>query len=160
MASFAKLDINNIVTEVIAVNNNELLDNGVESEEKGIIFLKSLYGQDTIWKQTSYNTQGGKYYTQIDRKFIYDPALQSKAFRKNFAGIGFTYDSSLDGFIPPKEYNSWVLNTQTCEWGPPADKPRPGDNWVWNESTENWVEISIGPADPVPPEQTDSVPPL
>jgi hypothetical protein len=149
MASFAKLDINNIVINVIAVNNNELLDNGVESEEKGIIFLKSLYGQDTIWKQTSYNTQGGKYYTQVDRKFVYDPALQYKEFRKNFAGIGFTYNPSLDGFIPPKLYQSWTLDTETCTWIPPIDKPRPADNWIWDESIENWKEISLGSSEPI-----------
>jgi len=149
MASFAKLDINNIVTEVIAVHNNELLDNGVESEEKGIIFLKSLYGQHTIWKQTSYNTLGGKYYTQVDRKFIYDLALQSKAFRKNFAGIGFTYNPSLDGFIPPKLYQSWTLDNETCIWIPPVNKPKPADNWIWDESIENWKEISLGSSEPI-----------
>jgi hypothetical protein len=89
MAHFAQLDQNNIVTQVIVVHNNELLDNGTESESKGIDFCKSLYGTDTVWKQTSYNG----------------------TFRKNFAGIGFLYNEMRDAFIQPRPYSTWVLNT-------------------------------------------------
>lgn len=92
MAHFAELDENNVVKQVIVVNNNELLDNGVESEAKGIAFCQSLFGG--IWVQTSYNGN----------------------IRKNYAGIGFTYDSIRDAFIPPKPEGDWVLNEETCLW--------------------------------------------
>lgn len=92
MAHFAELD-NNIVKQVIVVHNNELLDNGIESEVKGIAFCQSLFGG--IWKQTSYNGN----------------------IRKNFAGIGYTYDQERDAFIPPKpSEGSWILNEETCLW--------------------------------------------
>jgi hypothetical protein len=93
MAHFAQLDESNIVTQVIVVHNNELLDNGVESEAKGAAFCQSLLGGN--WIQTSYNGN----------------------IRKNFAGIGYTYDSARDAFIPPKpEEGNWVLNEDTCIW--------------------------------------------
>lgn len=93
MAHFAQLDESNIVTQVIVVHNNELLDNGVESEAKGIAFCQSLLGGN--WVQTSYNGN----------------------IRKNFAGIGYTYDQTRDAFIPPKpEEGNWVLNEDTCLW--------------------------------------------
>lgn len=117
MAHFAKLDGNNIVTEVIVVHNNELLDNGVESEAKGIAFCQSLFGGN--WKQTSYNGN----------------------IRKNFAGIGFTYDSGRDAFIPPKPYNSWVLDESTCHWEPPVAMPDDGKLYRWDEDTVSWVEV-------------------
>ena len=95
MAHFAQLDNNDIVTQVIVVHNNELLDNGVESEAKGIEFCKSLFGNDTRWIQTSYNGN----------------------IRKNYAGIGYTYDEPRDAFIPPKpEEGNWVLDEDTCNW--------------------------------------------
>jgi hypothetical protein len=93
MAHFAQLDESNIVTQVIVVHNNELLDNGVESEAKGIAFCQSLLGGN--WVQTSYNGN----------------------IRKNYAGIGYTYDQTRDAFIPPKpELGEWVLNEDTCIW--------------------------------------------
>jgi hypothetical protein len=92
MAHFAQLDETNIVTQVIVVHNNELLDNGVELESKGIAFCQSLFGGN--WIQTSYNGN----------------------IRKNFAGIGFTYDPVRDVFIPPKPEGDWVLNEDTCRW--------------------------------------------
>ena len=102
MAHFAKLDENNIVEQVIVVSNNELLDeNGVEQESLGVAFCQSLFGSDTIWKKTSYNNN----------------------FRFRFAGIGYTYDSSLDAFIGPKLCESWVLDNNTAEWIPPLDYP-------------------------------------
>ena len=93
MAHFAQLDESNIVTQVIVVHNNELLDNGVESEAKGVAFCQSLLGGN--WVQTSYNGN----------------------IRKNFAGIGYTYDQTRDAFIPSKpEEGNWVLNEDTCIW--------------------------------------------
>lgn len=118
MAHFAQLDDNNIVTQVIVVNNNELLDdNGIEQESKGITFCQSLLSGN--WKQTSYNSN----------------------FRKNYAGIGYTYDVSKDAFIPPKPYNSWLLNEETCNWYPPVVYPDDGAAYSWNEETLSWVEI-------------------
>ena len=92
MAHFAQLDDSNIVTQVIVVHNNELLDNGVESEQKGIDFCVNLLGGR--WIQTSYNG----------------------SIRKNYAGVGYTYDQSRDAFIPPKPADGWVLNETTCQW--------------------------------------------
>lgn len=140
MAHFARLNENNIVTQVVVVHNNELLDNGIESEQKGINFLKSLFGQDTIWKQTSYNTRKGKYYNS-------DNTLgdQSKAFRKNYAGVGYFYNQQLDGFISEKPYSSWILNESTCSWEAPV--PYPGNYeelkplYLWNEDTQSWILV-------------------
>ena len=96
MAHFAQLDENNVVTQVIVVTNEELLDNGVESEAKGIAFCKSLLGEETIWIQTSYNSK----------------------IRKNYAGIGYTYDTDRDAFIPPKNncHAEEILDEATCRW--------------------------------------------
>ena len=116
MAHFAKLDENNLVTQVIVVHNNELLNNGVESEAKGITFCQSLFGGN--WKQTSYNG----------------------TVRKNFAGVGYTYDESRDAFIPPKPFNSWLLNESTCNWDPPVAYPKDGKLYIWDETIANWVE--------------------
>jgi hypothetical protein len=107
MAHFAKIGANNIVEQVIVVNNNV-----APTEEIGVNFCKSLYGQDTVWKKTSYNTWGGIH------------KLGGTPFRKNFAGVGSTYDETRDAFIPPKPYNSWVLNGDTCLWDPPIAKPQ------------------------------------
>jgi hypothetical protein len=126
MASFAKLNSKNIVEKVISVHNNELLDNGVESEQKGIQFCKSLFGQDTNWKKTSYNTYGGVHNNG------------GVPFRKNHAGIGYTYDETRDAFIPPKPFNSWTLNEDTCLWNAPVAKPNDGIIYIWNEQTLLW----------------------
>lgn len=122
MAHFAKLDWNNVVTQVTVVNNDVLLDdNGNESEAKGIAFCQALFGGN--WIQTSYN---GK-------------------FRKNYAGKGYTYDSTRDAFIAPQPYPSWVLNEQTCRWEPPI--PLPADNdpitnpYLWNEELVQWEKF-------------------
>lgn len=113
MAHFAQLDETNKVLQVIVVHNNELLDeNGVEQEEKGILFCQNLLGG--TWLQTSYN----------------------KNFRKHFAGIDYTYDPILDAFIPPQPFDSWTLNEETCEWEPPVPMPHPQANW--NEKEGNW----------------------
>lgn len=116
MAHFAQLNSNNVVTQVIVVNNNELLDNGVESEAKGIAFCQNLFGG--VWRQTSYNGN----------------------IRKNYAGIGYTYDDVRDAFIPAKPFNSWILNEATCQWTAPI--PRPEKSVCkWDESTVSWVPI-------------------
>ena len=118
MAHFAQLDENNIVMNVIVVSNNELLDeNGVEQESKGISFCQSLLGGN--WVQTSYNGN----------------------IRKNYAGIGYTYDATRDAFIPPQPFPSWTLVGETAQWKPPVDYPTDGKMYTWNEETTSWVEI-------------------
>jgi len=118
MAHFAQLDENNVVTQVIVVSNNELLDeNEVEQESKGIAFCQSLLGGN--WIQTSYNGN----------------------FRKNYAGVGFYYDESRDAFISPKPFDSWILNEDTCRWESPIPYPNDDKLYTWNEETVSWVEI-------------------
>ena len=137
MASFAKIGLNNKVIEVLSVHNNVLKDsNGVEQEVNGIDFLTKLTGYP-VWKQTSYNTKGGKYYNQIDNTFV-ESNDQSKSFRKNFAGIGFTYDEDRDAFIAPKPFNSWILNEDTCIWNAPVAMPTDGGRYKWNETNLTW----------------------
>lgn len=121
MAYFAKLDQNNIVLEVHSVNNNELLDNGVESEDKGIAFLTEWSGGYTLWKQTSYN----------------------RRIRKNYASIGYSYDPIQDAFIPPKPFASWVLDESTCTWIPPMPYPTDGNAYIWDEPTLSWTLLAI-----------------
>ena len=116
MAHFAQLNEQNIVTQVIVVANEELLDNGIESEQKGKTFCQSLF--DGSWVQTSYNGN----------------------IRKNYAGIGYTYDSQRDAFIPPQPYPSWALIEETCQWAAPIAMPTDGKFYNWNESTLSWVE--------------------
>ena len=118
MAHFAQLDDNNIVTQVIVVANDELLLDGVESEVKGILFCKSLFGEDTKWKQTSYNGN----------------------FRKNYASIGYTYDASNDYFYAPQPYPSWTLDAD-AKWQPPTPYPTDDKFYTWNESTLTWDEV-------------------
>ena len=131
MAHFAQLDDNNIVVTVIVINNNELLDqDGNEIEQKGIDFCKSLYGQDTNWVQTSYNTHSGVHNNS------------GTPLRKNFAGIGYTYDAQRDAFISPKPFNSWILNEQTCIWEAPVAYPTDGQRYTWNEEILNWAQIT------------------
>jgi len=119
MAHFAKLNENNVVVQVIIVHNNELLQDGVESEDKGVQFLVDWSGGYTNWKQTSYN---GK-------------------IRKNYAGIGYTYDATRDAFIPPQPYPSWTLNEDTCLWEPPVPFPTDGQRYYWDEPTTSWVAV-------------------
>ena len=132
MASFAKIE-NNIVITVESVVNEVLKDsNGIEQEQIGIQFLRTLYNEpNSIWKQTSYNTHGG----------VHDN--NGTPFRKNHAGIGFTYDSERDAFIPPKPYNSWILNEQTCNWEAPVAYPTDGQRYYWNEETQSWTLQTI-----------------
>jgi len=131
MASFAKLN-NNIVERVESVVNQVITNsNGIEEEQLGINFLKTLYNEpNAIWKQTSYNTLEGVH------------KLGGIPFRKNHAAIGYTYDSNRDAFIPPKPFNSWILNEQTCSWQAPIAKPTTelqySQYYSWNESIINW----------------------
>ena len=122
MANFAKLDGQNIVIDVIVVNN-ETLNNlpFPESEPVGVAFLTDWSGGYTNWKQTSYNGN----------------------FRKNFAGIEYTYDAVLDAFIAPKPYPSWLLNTETCQWQPPTPYPSDGNMYTWDEATQSWVKVNV-----------------
>jgi hypothetical protein len=121
MAYFAKLGTGNIVEQVISINNSVITDNnGVEQEQLGNDFINKLYNTRDVWKQTSYNNN----------------------IRKNFAGIGYQYDQTRDAFIPPKPYNSWILNENTCQWEAPVAEPTTQleDNqyYSWNESIINW----------------------
>jgi hypothetical protein len=129
MASFAKIGLNSKVIEVVSVNNEVLKDSsGIEREELGIQFLNELYGWP-IWKQTSYNTNAGIH------------SNGETPFRKNHAGIGYTYDEDRDAFIPKKPYNSWILNEQTCLWEAPIVKPDNENLYKWNELTLSWYLI-------------------
>ena len=119
MAHFAQLDENNKVLQVIVVANEELLLDGVENETKGVIFCKSLLGEDTKWVQTSYNA----------------------TFRKNYAGVGYTFDEERDAFIPPKPYESWILNEDSCLWDSPVPYPTDGGMYSWDETAGAWVAV-------------------
>jgi len=128
MAHFAKLGVGNII-ERVAVISNDI----ATTEQAGIDFLNNLYGTRDVWKQTSYNTSGGEH------------KLGGTPFRKNYAGVGYTYDQSKDAFIPPKPFNSWTLNETTCLWEAPVAYPEltqeQMDNYnyyAWNETTKQW----------------------
>ena len=128
MASFAKIGLNNKVIEVHSVHNDVLKDaGGIEQEVLGIDFLTKLTGW-SIWKQTSYNTLGGVH------------RLGGTPFRKNHAGIDYTYDEDRDAFISKQPYPSWTLNETTCQWEAPSARPDDGKFYDWNEEITNWVE--------------------
>ena len=132
MASFAKIGLNNKVIEVLSVHNDVLKDaGGIEQEVLGIDFLTKLTGW-AVWKQTSYNTSGGVH------------TLGGTPFRKNHAGIGYTYDEDKDAFIPIKPYNSWTLNEDTCHWEAPVARPDDGKFYTWNEEIKSWEEKILG----------------
>jgi len=131
MASFAKIGLNSKVIEVLSVHNNVLKDsNGVEQEVNGIDFLTKLTGYP-VWKQTSYNTKSG----------IHNNG--GTPLRKNHAGIGYTYDETRDAFIPPKPFNSWILNENTCLWEAPVAYPQNDNKYKWNEQTLSWDLTTI-----------------
>ena len=118
MAHFAKLGVGNIVEQVIVVSNDI-----ATTEQAGVDFINKLYNTRDVWKQTSYNNN----------------------IRKNYAGIGFHYDQSRDAFIPPKPFNSWILNEDTCLWNAPVAMPELTQEQIdnrnyysWNETTKNW----------------------
>ena len=118
MAHFAQLNEQSIVMQVIVVANQELLLDGIESEEKGIAFCQSLLGGN--WKQTSYNGR----------------------IRKNYAGIGYTYDENRNAFIPPQPFPSWTLVEATCQWTAPVAMPTDGKLYSWDEATLSWIEVT------------------
>ena len=139
MAYFAKLNNNNIVEQVISINNAVTTDaNGVEQEQLGVDFINQLYNTNDVWKQTSYNTHAGIH------------SLGGTPFRKNYGGIGYTYDSNKDAFIAPKPFNSWILNENTCLWEAPVARPELTQEqinnknyYTWNEETQNWTLQNI-----------------
>lgn len=120
MAHFAKLDENNIVVFVTAGRDE---DNGREAD------LTARTGD--VYKQTSYNTHGGVH------------ALGGTPFRKNYAGIGYTYDALRDAFIPLKPYPSWLINEDTCLWQAPVPRPVDDKMYNWNEENKNWDEVTV-----------------
>ena len=136
MAHYAFLNMQNIVTEVIVGKD----------ETDGPTNWEMHYGnfREQVCKRTSYNTRGGVHYTNG-----VPSDDQSKAFRKNYAGIGYTYDQNRDAFIPPKPFNSWLLNETTCNWEAPVALPQdagtgdPPKFYRWDEDTVNWVEVVL-----------------
>lgn len=123
MAHFAKLDENNVVVDVNVVNNDDIGNLPFpESEKVGIDFLTAWSGGYSNWKQTSYNAN----------------------FRKNHAGIGYTYKPEIDAFVPPKPYPSWLLNDTTALWEAPIPLPNDGKGYEWNEENQQWVEVQHG----------------
>ena len=111
MAHFAKLGTGNIVERVEVVSNDIAL-----TEQAGVDFLNNLYNTRDVWKQTSYNGN----------------------IRKNYAGVGYTYDQTRDAFIPPKPYKSWILNETTCQWEAPVSYPDDDNRYTWNETNQTW----------------------
>ena len=122
MAHWAELDENNIVTRVL-VGSNEDPDEGYQW------LIDNLGG---TWVKTSYNTQGGVH------------SLGGTPLRKNYAGIGYSYDATRDAFIPPKPFNSWLLNEDTCLWDAPTPYPTDGKFYRWVEEDLNWQEVTVG----------------
>jgi hypothetical protein len=117
MAHFAEIDQNSTVLRVIVVENKDTsTPDGTEVESIGVAFCQRLFGGN--WVKTSYNGN----------------------IRKNYAGIGFTYDSGRDAFIPPKPYASWVLNNNTAQWDAPTPMPTDDKKYSWDEATTSWIE--------------------
>lgn len=121
MAYFAEIDNTNTVTRVLAVPDAQ--------QERGQDFLAIDLGLGGTWVQTSYNTRGGVH------------TNGGTPLRKNYAGIGYTYDSERDAFIPPKPYESWLLNEDTCLWDAPTPYPTDGGFYRWDEDTLSWLEV-------------------
>lgn len=123
MAHFAELDENNVVLRVIVVGNKDTSDaSGVEKEYIGKAFCERLYGGN--WVQTSYNGN----------------------IRKNYAGIGYSYNADIDAFVPPKPHASWVLNNDTAQWEAPTPMPEDGQIYSWNEETTSWDVVPQEPS--------------
>tara|TARA_R100001244_G_C5064000_1_gene109619 strand:+ start:55 stop:459 length:405 start_codon:yes stop_codon:yes gene_type:complete len=133
MAHFAELNDDNMVMRVIVVGNADTTDaDGIEDESIGIAFCQKLLGG--TWRQTSYNTQFGEH------------KLGGTAFRKNYCGEGFEYDEERDAFIPPKQFESWVLDEETCHWEAPVPMPDdagPEKRYTWNEADQQWDEYEM-----------------
>jgi len=124
MAHYAYINSNSIVVAVTVGKDETELINGLDTE--------IYYAQGTPYtvKRTSYNTSGGVHNTG------------GTPYRKNYAGIGYTYDTARDAFISPQPYASWVLDEATCNWEPPVARPSAGGPWIWNEETSSWVETA------------------
>ena len=123
MAHFAKLE-DNIVTDIVVIGNDDCKDeNGNESEAVGIVFLKDMFGQDTVWKQTSYNDN----------------------IRQRYASIGDTYNADIDAFVCPKPFPSWTINSENGEWEPPIERPADTETHyhLWDEENQQWVQSSF-----------------
>lgn len=118
MAHFAKIDQDNLVTQVLVTSNDK--------PNEGYDWLVERFGG--TWVKTSYNTYGGEH------------LKGGTPLRKNFAGIGYTYDQGRDAFIPPKPYESWVLNEDTCLWDAPIPYPTDGQDYGWDEEAGDWIE--------------------
>ena len=120
MGHYAKIDENNVVTQVVVVDNKDMADaSGVEKEHIGAAHLEKILGG--TWKQTSYNGN----------------------IRKNYAGIGYTYRADIDAFVPPKPFASWLLNAN-AQWEAPVAMPTDGKMYSWDEEAVNWVEVNNG----------------
>lgn len=115
MAHFAHIT-NGVVDQVIVIDAETL--------------ATGHWGDPSLWVQTSYNTHGGQH-------------PEGRPLRKNYAGIGYTYDSVRDAFIPPKPFPSWVLDEDTCLWNSPVAMPTDGKQYTWSEDTVSWVEVTI-----------------
>jgi hypothetical protein len=126
MGNFAKIDVNDVVLQVQVIEQD--------------VINTGLFGNPASFERTSYNTRGGIYYTPNTN--TPDPD-QSKAYRKNFPGIGFKLDRARDAFIPPQNFPSWVLNEDSCLWEAPAPMPSDGKRYAWNESTLSWDELTV-----------------
>mgnify|MGYP006302401379 CR=1 FL=1 len=120
MSHFAEIDKNNIVVRVLVGNNSD--------PDEGYQWLIDNLGG--TWIKTSYNTYAGIH------------TLGGTPLRKNYAGVGFTYDKTRDAFIPPKPFDSWVLNEETCHWESPIPMPTDEKDYRWNEETVSWDEIA------------------
>jgi hypothetical protein len=132
MAHWAEIDENNTVTRVLVGDNND------PAGDEGYQWLIDNLGG--TWVKTSYNAIGGK-----RRDPETNEITEEAGFRKNYAGIGYTWDSSRDAFIPPKPFNSWVLNEDTCLWDAPIAYPTDGKAYAWNEETTSWDEVILPP---------------
>ena len=124
MANFANLNENNEVINVIVISNDIIGEPNFifpKTEILGQHFILNVLKLSGNWRQTSYNN----------------------TFRKNYAGIGYTYDEERDAFIPPKSYPSWILNEDTCLWDSPTPHPNDGYNYIWNEDTLSWVIFEV-----------------
>jgi hypothetical protein len=121
MAHFAEIDSDNIVTRVLVVPDSQ--------EDRGQEYLADDLGLGGVWKKTSYNTVGGEHLNG------------GTPYRKNYAGIGYTFDAAKDAFIPPKPFASWTLNATTCLWDAPTPMPTDDKKYSWDESTTSWKEV-------------------
>ena len=125
MAYFAKLGVGNKVLAVHTVSNDI-----ATTEQAGVDFLNNLFNTRDVYKQTSYNTFGGEH------------LLGGTPFRKNYAGIGYSYDQTRDAFIAPQPFASWILNETTCLWEAPVARPDTENRYNWNEDTQQWDLIN------------------